>query len=304
MNNLKFHLLALLVTLLVAGSFIASAALSGSIHPISLTLLRFVAAAGLLAPVILYNKTYRLGVLKALPRAMVMSLFFSIFFLCMFEALKTTSALNTGTLYTLVPLMTAIFSWFIFKEKISLPMYPVYLLGMVGTLWVIVGGDIKTLLAFSFNIGDAIFIAGCISMVLYSISMKLLYRNDEMIVIVFCTLLCGALWMLVALLVLEQPLQWSLLSSNSFYNMAYLAVFATLTSTFLIQKTTIVLGPTRVMSYIYLSPVFVALIMWILEGKAIPTAVLPGMLLSIAATVILQWQNKSKIINTLVVAKI
>jgi len=35
---------------------------------------------------------------------------------------------------------------------------------------------------------------------LYSIAMKFLYRNDEMIVLVFCTLIGGSFWMLLALL--------------------------------------------------------------------------------------------------------
>jgi hypothetical protein len=47
-----------------------------------------------------------------------------------------------------------------------------------------------------------------------SLSMKLLYREDEMIVVVFCTLLRSAYRMLLALVVFEQPLQWHLLNKN------------------------------------------------------------------------------------------
>jgi drug/metabolite transporter (DMT)-like permease len=212
----------------------------------------------------------------------------------MFEALKTTTPLNTGTLYTLVPFLTAIFSIFAFKEKITKNMLLVYLIGMAGTCWVVFGGDIHALLAFSLNSGDALFVLGCISMVCFSISMKLLYRGDEALVIVFCTLLCGAMWMLLALLLFNQPLHWSLLKTDLWLHMGYLALFATLASTFMIQKTTVVLGPSKVMAYIYLSPAFVAFLMLFIEGKAIPYAVFPGMLLSLTATVILQFQHRNK----------
>ncbi|NQZ91510.1 MAG: DMT family transporter [Moritella sp.] len=292
MKNIKSHLLSLLVTLLVAGSFISSATLSGVINPFSLTLMRFVIAAFVLMPVVLLKKKYRKGIAKALPRSLIMSLFFSIFFICMFEALKTTSALNTGTLYTLVPFMTAILSLFIFKEKITKRMLLVYLLGTASTCWVIFGGNINTLLAFSLNDGDALFMVGCISMVCFSISMKLLYRGDDMVVVVFCTLLGGAFWMLLALLVFNQPLEWDMLSSDLLLHMGYLAIFATLTSTFIIQKTTVVLGPAKVMAYLYLNPVFVAIIMLIFEGENIPSIVYPGMFISVAATVLLQMQNR------------
>ncbi|MEH6451584.1 MAG: EamA family transporter, partial [Psychromonas sp.] len=188
-------------------------------------------------------------------------------------------------------------SLFIFKEKISKKMLFVYLLGISGTCWVIFGGDIHALLAFSLNSGDALFMAGCIAMVCFSISMKLLYRGDDMVVVVFCTLLGGALWMLLALLLFNKPLQWHLLDSDLLFHMGYLAIFTTLVSTFIIQKTTVVLGPTKVMAYIYLSPLFVAILMWMFEGKTIPGIVLPGMILSISATALLQLQNRLKKID-------
>ncbi|WNC70549.1 DMT family transporter [Thalassotalea psychrophila] len=292
MKNLRYHFLSLLVTLLVAGSFLSSAKLSGVINPFSLTLLRFAIAALVLLPFVLLKNKNRKAISKALPRSLVMSLFFSIFFICMFEALKTTTALNIGTLYTLVPFMTAVFSLFVFKEKITKNMFFIYLLGIAGTCLVIFRGDLNALFAFSLNSGDALFLLGCVSMVCFSISMKLLYRGDKMIVVVFCTLLGGAFWMLLALFVFEQPLQWHLLNKNLLSHMAYLALFATLASTFIIQKTTVILGPARVMAYIYLSPVFVALLTMLIEEKTLPNATYAGMFLSIAATIILQLHNR------------
>ena len=162
MNYVKYHLLALLVTLLVAGSFISSEKLSGVVNPFSLTLLRFVIAAFTLLPFVLFKAQYRKGIIRVLPRSLIMSVFFSVFFICMFEALKTTTPLNTGTLYTLVPFLTAIFSIFAFKKKITKKRLVVYLIGSAGTSWIIFDGDIEALLAFSLNGGDALFIGGCI----------------------------------------------------------------------------------------------------------------------------------------------
>lgn len=66
--------------------------------------------------------------------------------------------------------------------------------------------------------------------------------------------------------------------------MVNLVLFATLASAFIIQKTTLVSGPARVMSYINLSPVFVALLTMLIERSTLPTAIYPGMFLSIAAS--------------------
>lgn len=65
----------------------------------------------------------------------------------------------------------------------------------------------------------------------------------------------GSFWMVLALLLTNQPLQWDLLRGDSALNMAYLIIGATLATMYLYQKTTVVLGPGRVNAYIYLNPV-------------------------------------------------
>lgn len=293
MKNSKYHLLSILVTALVAASFLSSEKLSGVINPFSLTLLRFLLAALVLLPFILIKK-HRIKTAKnVLPRSLVMSLFFAIFFICMFKSLETTTALNTGTLYTLVPFITAIASIFLFKERMSFQILGIYLIGAVGTCWVVVQGDLQTLMNLNLNKGDFVFLLGCVSMVCFSVSMKVFHRGEETIVTVFCTLLGGAFWMMLALIAFRQPLDWLALNSELTLHMLYLALFATLVSTFIIHKTTVVLGPAKVMAYIYLSPVFVAFIMLLLQGKSIPIAVFPGIALSILATVILQVANRN-----------
>ncbi|MDJ0532142.1 MAG: DMT family transporter [Xenococcaceae cyanobacterium MO_207.B15] len=289
---LKSHLYVLLATFLVAGSFLVSAKLSGIIHPFSLTLLRFLYAALILLPIVISKKKWRNRIFLTLPRASVMSLFYSVFFICLFESLKTTTSLNTGTLYTLVPFVTAFLCLFFFKQPISLKQLTVYILGAVGTGWVVFSGRIDLLLSFSLNKGDLIFIIGALSMCCYSISTKLLYRNDPMVVLVFCNFVSGSIWMTLALIVSGQPLEWNLIQGQSFYNMVYLVFCATLATVYLYQKATISLGPSKVMAYTYLNPAAVAVLLLIIDNVSIEISVIPGILLSSIATVILQLNHK------------
>jgi len=284
----KSHLFVSLATLIIAGSFLVSEKLSGIANPVSLTLLRFVGAAAILLPIVLYKPEWRNRIPSTLPRAMVISLFFSIFFICLFEALKTTTSLNTGTLHTLVPFTTAFLSRFIFKEKISKTKLVAYMFGVLGTTWVVFGGQLEMLLSFSLNSGDFIFLAGAVFMCLYSISMKFLYRDDHMLVLVFCILVGGSIWMVIALALTGQPLQWHLIRGVSIIHMLYLIIFATLLTVYLYQKSTVVLGPSRVMAYIYLNPAAVGILLILLDQVAIPLIVLPGILISVVVTIILQ----------------
>ncbi|MFY9094586.1 EamA family transporter, partial [Aliarcobacter butzleri] len=95
-KNLNAHFIILIATFLVGGSFIISQKLSGIIDPISITLLRFVIASLLLSPIVLFNQKYREKIISTFKRAMIISFFYSIYFIGMFKALEFTTALNTG----------------------------------------------------------------------------------------------------------------------------------------------------------------------------------------------------------------
>lgn len=284
----KSHLLVFLATCLVAGSFLASGKLAAIVNPFSLTLLRFLGATLFLAPVVIYKNEWRRKILSTMPRAMIIGFFYSAFFIGFFESLKTTTPLNTSTIYTVVPLMTALLSAIFINDRVNRRQILVYLLGALGTVWVIFDGQVALLLSFSLNRGDFIFLLAAFSMCCYSVSMKLLYRDDEMIVLVFCTLIGGVIWMSLALLLANQPLQWNLIQGESIFHMSYLIIGATLATMYLYQRTTVTLGPSSVNAYIFLNPALVGLLQLMVDGIPIATTIIPGVILSVIATIILQ----------------
>ncbi len=282
------HGLVLLSTLLVAGSFIAAAPLAQLINPYSLTLLRFLLAAVLLAPVVLLNPTLRPRVLPALPRTLINSFLFSAFFVCMFEAQQTTSSLNTAAIYTLVPVITAILSLFLLGERFTLKRILAYGLGIIGACWVIFEGELDAFLSLRLNRGDLVFLLGTLLMGGYAVSMRKLYRGDPMIVLVFGILVGGVLWMSLALLLTGSRLDWQQLDLEAFGYMAYLVLGATLATVYIFQRATVALSPSRVNAYVYLNPACVALLALILGQGEIPLAVVPGIVISAVATLVLQ----------------
>lgn len=285
---LKAHMLVITSTFLIAGSFIISQKLSGVIDPISLTLFRFVFASLLLAPIVLVKRSYRDKIKDTFPRAMVIGLFYSLFFIGLFKALKYTTVLNTGTLFTLVPLLTALFSILIFNQKMGLYQFLIYIIGIIGTCIVIFKGEIELFLQLALNKGDAIFLVAIIFMALYSISSKYFYKeSDEVIVLVFMTLVGGVIWMEIALTILNIPLEWYKIKNELFVYMFYLTVGATLFTVYLSQRATIILGPKKVMAYIYINPAVITLLMFIFESKFITFWSFFGILISLLVTMIL-----------------
>ncbi|WP_211224702.1 DMT family transporter [Oceanospirillum beijerinckii] len=111
-----YHSLMIFATVLVASSFPVGAAIAGSLSPSVIMLLRFVCAAILFLPYVMFKKTLALPSGKRLLHYSLISLPLATFFWCMFESLKYTSALNTSALYTMVPGITALYMLLVNRE--------------------------------------------------------------------------------------------------------------------------------------------------------------------------------------------
>ena len=287
-QNFKAHIFVIFATFLVGGSFIVSQKLTGTIDPISITLMRFILASLILAPFILSIKKYRIKIFSTFKRTMLMSFFYSGYFIGMFKALELTTALNTGAIYTLIPLLTGIVSIFVFKQHISSKQYMVYAFGIIGTCIVVFKGNLELFLAFSLNKGDIIFSFTIILMTLYAITSKYLYKkDDELLVVVFMTLIGGCIWMGIALVLFDIPLEWEKLNTPNFLNIGYLTIFTTLFTVFLYQSANVILGPKKVMAYVYLNPAVVGLIAFFIDGTRINFITFIGVVISAIATFIL-----------------
>ncbi|MBU3014951.1 DMT family transporter [Poseidonibacter lekithochrous] len=287
-QNIKAHFFVIFATFLVGGSFVVSQKLTGTIDPISITLMRFILASLILAPFILLIKKYRIKIFYTFKRTMLISFFYSGYFIGMFKALELTSALNTGAIYTLIPLVTGIISIFVFKQHISSKQYMVYFLGIIGTCIVVFKGNLDLLLAFSLNKGDIIFTFTIFLMSLYAITSKYLYKkDDELLVVVFMTLIGGCIWMGLALVLFDIPLEWGKLNTTNFLNIGYLTIFTTLFTVFLYQSANVILGPKKVMAYVYLNPAVVGLIAFFIDGTIMNFFTIIGIFISAIATFIL-----------------
>src|SRR5574344_101973 len=293
-KELNSHLIIILATFLVGGSFVVSQKLSGIIDPISITLLRFVIASLVLVPIIFFNQNYRKKLIPTFYRAMIISFFYSLFFIGLFKALEYTTALNTGTIFTLVPFITAVFSIFVFNQKISLMSYLVYFIGIIGTSMVVFRGNLELFLSLSLNNGDIIFLLAIFSMALYSICMKYFHKeDDELIVLVFMTLFGGVIWMSLSLIIFDIPLNWTKIGTEEFLYIIYLSILATLVTSYLYQRGTIFLGPKKVMAYVYLNPATIIIISYFTIHEEINTFIFIGILISSFATFILLYKNKN-----------
>jgi drug/metabolite transporter (DMT)-like permease len=206
----------------------------------------------------------------------------------MFEALRTTTALNAAAILTLVPGISAIYAAILVRERLGAYRMVAMGCGLVGALWVVFRGDPDRLFSLVFNWGDLIFFAGCLSLGLYAPLVKRLHRKEPAAVMTFWVLVMGTFWLVLFNNQAIWHTDWTGIDADVFAGIAYLAIFTTLISFFIAQHATLHIGPTSATSYSYLSPALVVLIE-VLIGKGMPSlAVLPGVAIILVATLVIQ----------------
>ena len=262
------HLLMFLCALLVSTSFPVGEHIAESLDPAVITLVRFLAAAAVLLPVIVARFGLRIDI-RSLARYSLISGALVAFFWCMFLSLRYTSAFNTSVLFTSVPALSFLYSKLLVRERLGGRKIAALLVCFFGALWVIFKGDPRLVSGMSWNKGDLIFFAGCLAMGLYTPLIKKLHRGESMELMTFWVLVTGIFWLLPFAGVKLATVAWSQVPVHIWGWILYLSLFTTVVSFYLTQLSIPVIGPTRVMAYSYLYPALV-LVIDIIIGKGWP----------------------------------
>ena len=281
------HLLMVISAILVSTSFTVGAAITSELDPAVLTLVRFTLAACIFGPWVHFN--YGLGFsISLFCRCGLISGCLVIFFCCMFLSLRYTSALNTSVIFALVPSISGGYALLFVGERLRKEQLLALAFGLIGVVWVIFKGDLSQFFAMEWNKGDLIFLGGCFAMGLYTPLVKILHRGEPMAIMTFWVLVTGSLWLLLFAGAQMTTVDWVAVPAFAWLGVAYLAVFTTIITFFLTQFAVPYLGPTRVTSYSYLYPGFVLVIDLLLGHGLPPLRVIPGVLVVLAAMVVLQ----------------
>jgi len=282
-----------LATIFVAGSAIACKLVTDSMHPLPLTLLRFIIAFVTLAPFVLMKHSFRIQVRRALPRSLVISFFYSFFFVLMFDALRYTSTLNVSSIGTLSPLITALFSIVLFNIRIGLKKLLVYLIAVLGTLLVVFDGNFNAIIHISLNHGDMVFFIATMLISCYYIALKKLHGGIDPLVLTFCTLFGGMIWISCSMLVMQVPFDFhGLTTTSDIMSLFYLAIITTTGTAYLMQKGSTLISPTSGSAYQYMAPVFVSVLSIIFLGVFPSLMGWIGAIIAVVSTIILLCMDK------------
>ncbi len=270
----------------VSTSFTVGAAITNSVDPAVLTFVRFVCAAIFLVPYVAWKHGLSIKI-SFIFRCSAISATLVIFFWCMFLSLRYTTALNTSVIFTLTPSIAGLYALFLLREKMDRNALIALGCGMFGAVWVIFRGDLSNLLDTQWNKGDLIFFVGCLAMGLYTVLIKLLHRDEPMIVMTLWILITGACWLLLFGYGEIVSNSWWKMPNITWVGILYLAIFSTILTFFITQYSILFIGPTKVMAYSYLYPAMV-LILDFSFGHGLPDKIVyPGVIIVVAAMLVL-----------------
>ncbi len=257
-QNLRAHLALFLVnTFYGANHVIAKGIMPTILTPNVFIFLRVAGASFLFGLIRVFSKTKEKIDRKDFPRLAACGLFgVAVNQLFFFHGLNLSSAINSGIIMTLNPIMVVVLSFFILKEKITNFRVAGILLGATGAV-------LLTLTSSTDNpelaLGDFYLFINAVSYAIYLVIAKPLMQKYRPITVITFTFFFGLLFVLLFPPTLRDVIQtnFSLLIGVVLLKVLYVVVVVTFLAYLLTMYSLSKVSPSVSSVYIYFQPIMV-----------------------------------------------
>ena len=175
----------------------------------------------------------------------------------LYFSLQYTTSINASMVNSAAPLVIAIFSVFLLKEKLTIYQMAGIFLSFVGVAFIITKGSMELLLDFSFNKGDLFIIVAVVFWGIYSILNKKYSHVLPALPALYITSLIGVLILIpISIAEMIQPNESVLITPKSIFIILYVGILASIIAFLAWNIGVSILGPSRSGVYINLLPVF------------------------------------------------
>ena len=286
------HMAMLLFSLLVSGSFVLGSIIANLISPDLVTFLRFLIAFIAIAILILYQSKFCFLKYLSIGRSLILGALISIYFITMFEGLKTASSTSMAVVFTLTPLLAGFFDLIFSNRVMSKKVWITVVVAAIGALWIIFDGNIQNFINFKVGYGEKLFFIGCICHALYAALIPKFNNGEPAIIQTFGTLISGII--ILGLFSNKEIINYSWIDFPVIVllTILYLAIFATATSFFLIQYSAVRLSSIKVMAYTYAVPIWVVLLQIIFLQQLPNTITFVGAFVILVSLLILLFNDE------------
>lgn len=262
-EKLKAHLAMLLFAALIAGSFSFGGMAARHLDAGPLTLWRYlltVLVMGVLTfgilrvPFVMPRQIWRFAILGGL---------IAVYMLTMFTALEFTSPVQTGAVFTLMPLISAGFALIFIGQHTRLGVFTALVIAALGAIWVIFRADVNAILSFDIGRGELIYLVGVICHGAYVPLIRKFGRGENPVAFGFWVIVFTVPWLLPSGALPLAETDFAALPLTVWATILYLSVITTALTFMLLQYASMRLPAPKVLGYGYLTPTFIIL----LEGS-------------------------------------
>ena len=235
-------------------TFVATKIVLDYVTPVELLGLRFLIGLPILFFVIRAKKA-RLE-FSPLGRRQILigSAIITVHFLIQITGLKYTSATNTGWLISVTPLVMAVLSYVILKERLGRRELVGIGVATVGILLLVSRGDLASLHWMS-SIGDWLVLGSAHTWALYTIATRDLSRSSNPLAVTFMVLLPSGILMLLYMTFMSDWTVFLHLPLDAVVALLFLGILGLAIAHWFWQEGVAELGAVRAGLYLYLEPV-------------------------------------------------
>ncbi|MGE4372399.1 MAG: DMT family transporter [Xanthobacter sp.] len=264
------YLLLSLTALLWAGNLVLGRYVAGHVPPVTLALLRWVGATAIILPFAwpqlkrdlpLIRRSFWLLVLLAATGI-------ACFNAMSYHALQYTQAVNALLLQSMAPLLVGLWSFFLFRDRLSLGQIAGICTSLCGVVLIISRGDLDTLLHLTPNIGDMWMV---IALLIYAFYTAILRNRPPMGALSFLAVIMalGAIF-LVPFSARELAAGQSLhFDTTTLITLGYVMVGPSLIAYLFFNRAVELVGANRAAPFLHLMPVFGTALAIVFLGEAL-----------------------------------
>jgi drug/metabolite transporter (DMT)-like permease len=275
------YLLLILAALFWSGNFVLGRGVNELIPPVALAFWRWAGALLILMPfaargIVRQRQEIRqhLGILTILAILSVTN--FNTF---IYNALRSTTAINAALVNSVTPIFIVIISWLWFHDRINYRQTVGVVLSLIGLFWIITKGQLNILLSVRFSTGDLWTLAAALSWAFYTAFLRKRPKNID--AISFLTIL-----VLIGLIFLTPIYAWEVRSGAYFQlsfpviaSIGYVALFPSVIAYVFWNNSVAVVGANKAGIFMHLMPVFSIVLAFIFLQETLAAYHMIGMVL-------------------------
>jgi len=281
--RIKAHpfLLLTLTTLFWAGNFVMGRAVKSSIPPLSLSFWRWTLALVILIPFSIPHLRVQLPLLRKNIRLLIVYgvLGVSCFNTFVYIGLHSTTATNALLLNAVIPILIVLLSHLLADTPVSPRQALGIAVSLTGVLTIICRADLDVILTLQINRGDIWILLAVISWVLYTFLLR--RRPADIHPLSFLTAI-----VVIGMIPLSLLYAWEfsqgarfVLNTANIASIMYVALFPSVLAFIFWNQAVREVGPNKASFFLYLMPVFGAILSAVFLGESIRAFHLIGMAL-------------------------